>query len=254
MKRACVPCVPGLDVAAHTGEPKRIGEEIAIRDHQGNRRGGQGHESGENAAEWNVLHTARAEGKSKLRATTKSISKNTSPRPRHIEIQRASSMAKSRCPSGRTDCPCNAATRKVLRKARPVRSPPKKKTWRTASLVQMRWPTSNYIARHVRILYENGEFYFIEYEHALHRHPVTEPILGSPCVRGTNRVLRNGSVFIPRRPEDHDTRSRSDSTLKNCLTFSPARARSRQYHAPGGLGGMDSAVYGYKIPPYYGTA
>ena len=107
----------------------------------------------------------------------------------------------------------------------------------------------------VELLYENGEFYFIEMNTRLQvEHPVTEAVTGIDLVHEQLRVAAGGDLSVTQKDvkfNGHAIECRINA--EHPVTFAPSPGTIAQYHPPGGFGvRVDSGVYqGYKIPPYY---
>ena len=105
------------------------------------------------------------------------------------------------------------------------------------------------------MLYENGNFYFIEMNTRIQvEHPVTEMISGIDLVKEQIRVAAGLKLTIKQKDinfSGHAIECRINS--EDPFSFLPSPGKVEMYHAPGGLGvRVDSALYaGCKIPPNY---
>jgi pyruvate carboxylase len=126
MKKLGVPCVPGSAGGVATlEEAKKLGEEMGYPV---------------------IIKATAGGGGNPTLAMTKSISRNTSPRPATSKF-RCSAMAKARlCIWANAIVPCNAATRKYSKRPPAPRSAPRNAPT-SARSVRMQWPISIISAR-----------------------------------------------------------------------------------------------------------
>ena len=105
------------------------------------------------------------------------------------------------------------------------------------------------------MLYENGNFYFIEMNTRIQvEHPITEMISGFDLVKEQINVASGKKLSIKQKDikfKGHSIECRINS--EDPKTFTPNAGTLKAYHAPGGMGvRVDSALYaGYKITPFY---
>ena len=104
------------------------------------------------------------------------------------------------------------------------------------------------------MLYENGEFYFIEMNTRIQvEHPITEMISGFDLVKEQINVASGKKLSIKQKDikfYGHSIECRINA--EDPKTFIPNAGTVKTYHAPGGLVRVDSALYaGYKITPFY---
>ncbi len=248
MKKLGVPCVPGSDGGVPDcgrGEEGGRGDRLSGH-HQGHgrrrRARHEGRERRERAGD-RLPHRPRPRPKPPS-AMTKSIWRNTSRRPRHIEIQVFGDGKGSAVHLGERDCSLQRRHQKVFEEAPgPVITP--KPRAEIGKICADAVAAINYIgAGTIEFLYEDGEFYFIEMNTRLQvEHPVTEAIFGVDLVREQIRV----AAGLPMSFTQDDLMStampsRSGSTPKRSRTSRPRPGKITQFHAPGGLGvRMDSA-------------
>jgi acetyl-CoA carboxylase biotin carboxylase subunit len=110
--------------------------------------------------------------------------------------------------------------------------------------------------RHVRVLFENGKFYFIEMNTRIQvEHPVTEMITGVDLVREQLLIARRRETLAaPAGRQVHTvTRSCAASTPRIRTRSWPSPGTVKRFHPAGGPGvRMDTHIYdGYRIPPNY---
>ena len=258
MKNLGVPCVPGseggvpdLETAQKLGE--EMGYPVIIKATAGG--GGRGMKVANSAAEMErAFQTARSEGKAAFGNDEVYIEKYLTT-PRHIEIQVFGDGKGNAVHLGERDCSLQRRHQKVLEEA-PGPIITEEERARIGKICADAVAEIGYAgAGTIEVLYENGEFYFIEMNTRLQvEHPVTEAIFGVDLVREQIRVAAGQPLSFSQDDltiQGHAIEARINA--EKLPNFAPSPGKITQYHAPGGLGvRMDSALYqGYKIPPYY---
>jgi acetyl-CoA carboxylase biotin carboxylase subunit len=258
VKALGVPVVPGSDGAVKTEVDARavaeqIGYPVLIKATSGG--GGRGMKVAQNADEIGLAFTtARAEAKAAFGNEDVYIEKYLG-RPRHIEIQVLADSHGNVIHLGDRDCSLQRRHQKLLEEAP---SPALNAAERAAigQTVTKAISKLGYLgAGTLEVLYEDGEFYFIEMNTRVQvEHPVTEAITGIDIVREQIRVA--AGMPLAYKQEDvnfsgHAIECRINA--ENPDTFMPAPGRIGLYHPPGGLGvRVDSAIYaGYSVPSHY---
>jgi len=105
------------------------------------------------------------------------------------------------------------------------------------------------------ILFENGEFYFIEMNTRIQvEHPVTEMITGVDLIKEQLRIAAGQPLSIKQeevKVRGHAVECRINAEDPN--TFLPSPGKITRFHAPGGFGvRWESHIYaGYTVPPHY---
>ena len=258
MKDLGVPCVPGSDGGVpDVNTAKKIGAEIGypviIKATAGG--GGRGMKVAKTEGEMEqAFMTARAEGKAAFGNDEVYIEKYLTT-PRHIEIQVFGDGKGTAVHLGERDCSLQRRHQKVFEEAPgPCITPEERE--KIGKICADAVAKINYIgAGTIELLYENGEFYFIEMNTRLQvEHPVTESIFGVDLVREQIRVASGLDMSFGQKDltiNGHAIEVRINA--EKLPNFAPCPGKITAYHAPGGLGvRMDSAIYdGYSIPPYY---
>ena len=256
---AGMPVVPGSDGGVATEEDakkvaKKIGYPVLIKAAAGG--GGRGMKVARTRRRTGAKRSPpRAPRPRPRSATTRSISKNISRKPRHIEIQVVADSHGNVIHLGERDCSLQRRHQKVLEEA----PSPALNAEDRASIGRV---TAEAIKKlgylgvgTVEFLYEDGEFYFIEMNTRLQvEHPVTEMITGIDLVREQIRIADGAPLSVKQKDvkfNGHAIECRINA--ENPTTFRPSPGTITDFHAPGGLGvRLDSAIYaGYAIPPYY---
>ena len=258
MKKLGVPCVPGSDGGVpDLATAKTLGDEIGypviIKATAGG--GGKGMKVAASAAQMErAFQTARAEAKANFGNDEVYIEKYLTT-PRHIEIQIFGDGKGKAVHLGERDCSLQRRHQKVLEEA-PGPTITAQERARIGKICADAMAELGYAgAGTVELLYEDGEFYFIEMNTRLQvEHPVTEGIFGVDLVREQIRVAAGEPLSFTQddlKINGHAIEVRINA--EKLPDFSPSPGPITQYHAPGGLGvRIDSALYdGYSIPPYY---
>ena len=259
MKKAGVPCVPGVE-GALPDKPaeiikiaRSIGYPVIIKASGGG--GGRGmrvvHTE---AALLNAVTMTRSEAQAAFNNPMVYMEKFLE-NPRHIEIQVLADQHGNAVFLGERDCSMQRRHQKILEEA-------------PAPLldVKMRNKVGERCAEACRkigyrgagtfeFLYEKGEFFFIEMNTRVQvEHPVTEMITGIDIVQQQIRIAANEK--LPFKQRDIQFRGHAIECRINAehpYKFTPSPGRITTWHPPGGPGiRVDSHVYAnYVVPSYY---
>ncbi|PPR17176.1 MAG: Biotin carboxylase [Alphaproteobacteria bacterium MarineAlpha9_Bin3] len=258
MQKLGIPLVPGSDGAIKDLKElkkvaKEVGFPILIKAASGG--GGKGMKVAERPADleeaWNL---ARSEAKSGFGDDTVYLERYLA-NPRHIEFQLFADSYGNVVHFGERDCSLQRRHQKVLEEAP---SPALKKEERDniSKIIVKAVKKLGYLgAGTFEMLYENGEFFFIEMNTRIQvEHPITEMITGFDLVKEQINVASGKKLSIKQKDiniKGHSIECRINSEDPN--TFIPNAGTINNYHTPGGLGiRIDSALYsGYKVPPNY---
>jgi acetyl-CoA carboxylase biotin carboxylase subunit len=259
MKKAGVPCVPGVEGALPDNPAqiikiaRSIGYPVIIKASGGG--GGRGmrvvHTE---AALLNAVTMTRSEAQAAFNNPMVYMEKFLE-NPRHIEIQVLADQHGNAVYLGERDCSMQRRHQKILEEA-------------PAPLldVKMRNKVGERCAEACRkigyrgagtfeFLYEKGEFYFIEMNTRVQvEHPVTEMITGIDIVQQQIRIAANEK--LPFKQRDIQFRGHAIECRINAehpYKFTPSPGRIITWHPPGGPGiRVDSHVYAnYFVPPHY---
>ncbi|CAH1386518.1 acetyl-CoA carboxylase biotin carboxylase subunit [Candidatus Nitrotoga sp. M5] len=259
MKKAGIPCVPGVDGALPdnpaeiTKIARNIGYPVIIKASGGG--GGRGmrvvHTE---AALLNAVTMTRNEAQTAFNNPVVYMEKFLQ-NPRHIEFQVLADSYGNAVYLGERDCSMQRRHQKILEEA-------------PAPLLNTRFRNKigeRCVAACRKIgyrgagtfefLYENDEFFFIEMNTRVQvEHPVSEMITGIDIVQQQIRIAAGEKLSF----------KQSDITLKGhaieCrinaehpYKFTPSAGRITTWHTPGGPGiRVDSHVYAnYFVPPHY---
>jgi acetyl-CoA carboxylase biotin carboxylase subunit len=258
MKKLGIPIVPGSDGAIKNFiELKKISKEIGfpvlIKAASGG--GGKGMKVAQNLGElkeaWNL---ARSEAMSGFGDNTVYLERYLA-NPRHIEFQLFADNFGNVVHFGERDCSLQRRHQKVIEEAP---SPALKKAERDkiSKLIVKAVKKLGYLgAGTFEMLYEKGEFFFIEMNTRIQvEHPITEMISGFDLVKEQINVAAGKRLSIKQKDikfTGHSIECRVNS--EDSKTFIPSAGTIHTYHVPGGLGvRVDSALYaGYKVPHNY---
>jgi len=259
MKKAGVPCVPGVD-GALPADPavivkmaRSIGYPVIIKASGGG--GGRG---------MRVVHTEAALLNAVTMTRTEAQAAFNNPmvymekfleNPRHIEIQVLADQFGNAVHLGERDCSMQRRHQKIIEEA-------------PAPLINVR--LRNKIGERCaeacrkigyrgagtfEFLYENNEFYFIEMNTRVQvEHPITEMITGIDIVQQQIRVAAGEKLSFRQKDivfKGHAIECRINA--EHPYKFTPSPGRITTWHPPGGPGiRVDSHVYAnYFVPPYY---
>ena len=258
MQKLGIPLVPGSDGAIKNLEElkkvaKEIGFPILIKAASGG--GGKGMKVAEKPSEleeaWNL---ARSEAKSGFGDDTVYLERYLA-NPRHIEFQLFADSYGNVVHFGERDCSLQRRHQKVLEEA-PSPALKKEERDKISRIIVKAVKKLGYLgAGTFEMLYENGEFFFIEMNTRIQvEHPITEMITGFDLVKEQINVASGKKLSVKQKDikiKGHSIECRINS--ENPLTFVPNAGSVINYHVPGGLGvRIDSALYsGYKVPPNY---
>ena len=258
MKKLGIPIVPGSDGAIkNLIELKKISKEIGfpvlIKAASGG--GGKGMKVAQNIGELNeAWNLARSEAMSGFGDDTVYLERYLA-NPRHIEFQLFADNFGNVVHFGERDCSLQRRHQKVIEEAP---SPALKKAERDkiSKVIVKAVKKLGYLgAGTFEMLYEKGEFFFIEMNTRIQvEHPITEMISGFDLVKEQINVAAGKRLSIKQKDikfTGHSIECRVNS--EDSKTFIPNAGTIHTYHVPGGLGvRVDSALYaGYKVPHNY---
>ena len=258
MKKLGIPIVPGSDGAIkNLIELKKISKEIGfpvlIKAASGG--GGKGMKVAQNLGELNeAWNLARSEAMSGFGDDTVYLERYLA-NPRHIEFQLFADNFGNVVHFGERDCSLQRRHQKVIEEAP---SPALKKAERDkiSKVIVKAVKKLGYLgAGTFEMLYEKGEFFFIEMNTRIQvEHPITEMISGFDLVKEQINVAAGKRLSIKQKDikfTGHSIECRVNS--EDSKTFIPNAGTIHTYHVPGGLGvRVDSALYaGYKVPHNY---
>ena len=258
MQKLGIPLVPGSDGAIKNLEElkkvaKEVGFPILIKAASGG--GGKGMKVAEKPSEleeaWNL---ARSEAKSGFGDDTVYLERYLA-NPRHIEFQLFADSYGNVVHFGERDCSLQRRHQKVLEEA-PSPALKKEERDKISRIIVKAVKKLGYLgAGTFEMLYENGEFFFIEMNTRIQvEHPITEMITGFDLVKEQINIASGKKLSVKQKDikiKGHSIECRINS--ENPITFVPNAGSVINYHVPGGLGvRIDSALYsGYKVPPNY---
>ena len=258
MQKLGIPLVPGSDGAIKNLEElkrvaKKVGFPILIKAASGG--GGKGMKVAKKPPEleeaWNL---ARSEAKSGFGDDTVYIERYLA-NPRHIEFQLFADSFGNVVHFGERDCSLQRRHQKVLEEA-PSPALKKEERDKISRIIVKAVKKLGYLgAGTFEMLYENGEFFFIEMNTRIQvEHPITEMITGFDLVKEQINVASGKKLSVKQKDikiKGHSIECRINS--EDPITFVPNAGSVINYHVPGGLGvRIDSALYsGYKVPPNY---
>ena len=258
MKKLGIPLVPGSDGAIKNLQElkkisKKIGFPILIKAASGG--GGKGMKVAEKASEleeaWNL---ARSEAKSGFGDDTVYLERYLA-NPRHIEFQLFADSFGNVVHFGERDCSLQRRHQKVLEEA-PSPALKEEERVKISKIIVKAVKKLGYLgAGTFEMLYENGEFFFIEMNTRIQvEHPITEMITGFDLVKEQINVASGKKLSVKQKDikiKGHSIECRINS--EDPATFVPNAGSIKNYHVPGGFGvRIDSALYsGYKVPPNY---
>jgi acetyl-CoA carboxylase biotin carboxylase subunit len=248
MKKAGIPCVPGVDGALPdspaeiTKIARSIGYPVIIKAAGGG--GGRGmrvvHTE---AALLNAVVMTRSEAQAAFNNPVVYMEKFLQ-NPRHIEFQVLADSYGNTVYLGERDCSMQRRHQKILEEA-----PAPLLNTRLRNKIGERCAAAcrkiGYRgAGTFEFLYENDEFFFIEMNTRLQvEHPVSEMITGIDIVQQQIRIAAGEKLSF----------KQNDIALKGHAKFTPSAGRITTWHTPGGPGiRVDSHVYAnYFVPPHY---
>ena len=258
MKKLGIPLVPGSDGAIKNivelkKIAKNIGFPVLIKAASGG--GGKGMKVANNAGELNeAWNLARSEAMSGFGDDTVYLERYLA-NPRHIEFQLFADSFGNVVHFGERDCSLQRRHQKVLEEA-PSPALNKSEREKISKVIVKAVKKLGYLgAGTFEMLYEKGEFFFIEMNTRIQvEHPITEMISGFDLVKEQINVASGKELSIKQKDIKfigHSIECRINS--EHPKTFVPNAGTINTYHVPGGIGvRVDSALYaGYKIPSNY---
>jgi acetyl-CoA carboxylase biotin carboxylase subunit len=259
MKKAGIPCVPGVDGALPdnpaeiTKIARSIGYPVIIKAAGGG--GGRGmrvvHTE---AALLNAVAMTRNEAQAAFNNPMVYMEKFLQ-NPRHIEFQVLADAYGNAVYLGERDCSMQRRHQKVLEEA-----PAPLLNTRLRNKIGERCAAAcrkiGYRgAGTFEFLYENDEFFFIEMNTRLQvEHPVSEMITGIDIVKQQIRIAAGEKLGF--KQNDVELKGHAIECRINAehpYKFTPSAGRITTWHTPGGPGiRVDSHVYAnYFVPPHY---
>ena len=259
MIKAGIPCVPGSegelpdDPAQLKSIAKKIGYPVIVKASGGG--GGRGmrvvHTE---AALLNAVTMTKAEAAAAFGNPAVYMEKYLQ-NPRHIEIQIIADTFKNAVYLGERDCSMQRRHQKVIEES-PAPGIPRRLIERIGDRCVTACKKIGYRnAGTFEIMYENGEFYFIEMNTRLQvEHPLTEFTSGVDLVRTQIMVAAGEKLPFTQRQigmRGHAIECRINA--EDPYKFTPSPGRITLWHAPGGPGvRVDTHIYNnYRVPPNY---
>jgi acetyl-CoA carboxylase biotin carboxylase subunit len=259
MKKAGVPCVPGVE-GALPDKPaeiikiaRSIGYPVIIKASGGG--GGRGmrvvHTE---AALLNAVTMTRSEAQAAFNNPMVYMEKFLE-NPRHVEIQILADQHGNAVYLGERDCSMQRRHQKILEEAPAPLLDPKLRNKIGERCAEACRKIGYRGAGTFEFLYENGEFFFIEMNTRVQvEHPVTEMITGIDIVQQQIRIAANEK--LPFKQRDIQFRGHAIECRINAehpYKFTPSPGRITTWHTPGGPGiRVDSHVYAnYFVPSHY---
>ena len=259
MRKAGVPCVPGVEGALPDNPAeiikiaRSIGYPVIIKASGGG--GGRG---------MRVVHTEAALLNAVTMTRTEAQAAFNNPmvymekfleNPRHIEFQVLADQHGNAVYLGERDCSMQRRHQKVIEEA-PAPGINRRVLARVGDRCAEACRRINYRgAGTFEFLYENGEFYFIEMNTRVQvEHPVTELITGIDIVQAQIRIAAGEKLWFKQR--DIEIRGHAIECRINAedpFKCTPSPGKITNWHPPGGPGiRVDSHAYsGYTVPPHY---
>ena len=259
MKKAGIPCVPGVDGALPdnsaeiTKIARSIGYPVIIKASGGG--GGRGmrvvHTE---AALLNAVTMTRTEAQAAFNNPMVYMEKYLQ-NPRHIEFQVLADSYGNAVYLGERDCSMQRRHQKILEEAPApllnirIRNKIGERCVAACRKIGYRG------AGTFEFLYENGEFFFIEMNTRVQvEHPVSEMITGIDIVQQQIRIAAGEKLSFKQSNialKGHAIECRINA--EHPYKFTPSAGRITTWHTPGGPGiRVDSHVYAnYFVPPYY---
>ena len=259
MKAHGVPCVPGsgeplgLDGDENLRIAKDIGYPVIIKASGGG--GGRGMRVVHNAAA--LLHSINVTRSEALAAfgNDQVYMEKFLEKPRHIEFQVLADHHGNVIHLGERDCSMQRRHQKVIEEAPAPGITAAQRARMGERVVEACRAVGYRNAGTLEVLYEDGEFYFIEMNTRIQvEHPVTELVTGIDLVKA--QLMIAAGEKLPWAQSDIVLRGHALECRINAedpKTFMPSPGPVRLWHAPGGPGiRVDSHLYsGYSVPPNY---
>jgi len=259
MKDAGVPCVPGSDGGLGDDDntnlrlAREIGYPLIIKASGGG--GGRGmREVHSEAHLLNAISLTKSEAKSLFGNGMVYMEKFLQD-PRHIEFQVLADQHGNAVHLGERDCSMQRRHQKVVEEA-PAPGITEELRAKMGKICAEACVRISYRgAGTFEVLYENGEFYFIEMNTRIQvEHTITEQITGVDLLAEQIKIAAGEPLSFTQDDinlNGHAIECRINA--EDARTFMPSPGKITHYHAPGGIGiRMDSHVYsGYSVPPNY---
>lgn len=259
MQKAGVPVVPGSDGALSDPNEaieiaKEIGFPVVLKASAGGGGIGMKVVEKESALE-SALEGAQSVAKSAFGDATIFVEKYLR-NPRHIEFQVLGDNSGNVIHVNERECSIQRRHQKLIEETpSPIMTP--KLREEIGEIAVNAAKSINYTnAGTVELIYEDGNFYFLEMNTRLQvEHPITERTTGVDLVKEQLRIA-SGEPMTPRQEDigvfGHaiECRINAEDPLND---FVPSPGKIKKYRSPGGPGiRIDSGVrMGYTISPYY---
>jgi acetyl-CoA carboxylase biotin carboxylase subunit len=259
MRKAGVPCVPGVEGALPDNPSeiikiaRSIGYPVIIKASGGG--GGRGmrvvHTE---AALVNAVNMTRAEAQAAFNNPMVYMEKFLE-NPRHIEFQILADQHGNAVYLGERDCSMQRRHQKIIEEAPAPLLNPRLRNKIGERCAEACRKIGYRGAGTFEFLYENGEFFFIEMNTRVQvEHPVTEMITGIDIVQQQIKIAAGEKLSF--RQKDIQFKGHSIECRINAehpYKFTPSPGRITVWHPPGGPGiRVDSHVYAnYFVPPHY---
>ncbi len=259
MRKAGVPCVPGVE-GALPDKPaeiikiaRSIGYPVIIKASGGG--GGRGmrvvHTE---AALLNAVTMTRAEAQTAFNNPMVYMEKFLE-NPRHIEFQVLADQHGNAVYLGERDCSMQRRHQKIIEEAPAPLLNVRQRNKIGERCAEACRKIGYRGAGTFEFLYENGEFFFIEMNTRVQvEHPVSEMITGIDIVQQQIKIAAGEKLSfrqkdIPFKGHAIECRINAEHPYK----FTPSPGRITAWHPPGGPGiRVDSHVYAnYFVPPHY---
>jgi acetyl-CoA carboxylase, biotin carboxylase subunit len=258
MRKLGVPLLPGSDGPVLTESMARetadeIGYPVLIKAVSGG--GGRGMTIARNEAELlDGLTLSRREAKAGF-GDDRIYLERYLERPRHIEVQILADEFGNCIHLGERDCTVQRRHQKLIEEApSPVLDAEQREAIGERCVDAIRKLGYRGVGT-VEMLYQDGEFYFIEMNTRLQvEHPVTEAVTGIDLVKAQISVADGQPLALTQsdvRFWGHAIECRVNAEDPKTLLPTPGTVQT--YHPPGGPGvRVDSALYaGAVVPPFY---
>ena len=259
MRKAGVPCVPGVE-GALPDKPaeiikiaRSIGYPVIIKASGGG--GGRGmrvvHTE---AALLNAVTMTRAEAQAAFNNPMVYMEKFLE-NPRHIEFQVLADQHGNAVYLGERDCSMQRRHQKIIEEAPAPLLNIRQRNKIGERCAEACRKIGYRGAGTFEFLYENGEFFFIEMNTRVQvEHPVSEMITGIDIVQQQIKIAAGEKLSFRQRDiqfKGHAIECRINA--EHPYKFTPSPGRITSWHPPGGPGiRVDSHVYAnYFVPPHY---
>jgi acetyl-CoA carboxylase biotin carboxylase subunit len=259
MRKAGVPCVPGVEGALPDNPAeiikiaRSIGYPVIIKASGGG--GGRGmrvvHTE---AALVNAVNMTRAEAQAAFNNPMVYMEKFLE-NPRHIEFQVLADQHGNAVYLGERDCSMQRRHQKIIEEAPAPLLNPRLRNKIGERCAEACRKIGYRGAGTFEFLYENGEFFFIEMNTRVQvEHPVSEMITGIDIVQQQIKIAAGEKLSF--RQKDIQFKGHAIECRINAehpYKFTPSPGRITVWHPPGGPGiRVDSHVYAnYFVPPHY---